>query len=140
MLATLRAVKARKVRLPIAVATLATLFTGSLLCVTVPPASAAVNGCAGLSISGYAACVSADMGSKNTSNHTQWVGNVTAYRGNSSTSSLTEIWGDGFYYSHSGNDTSRTWAVNKWVSSGTNICAAFTYGSGREIACISISV
>lgn len=130
-----------KLRLRLAVLALAVLaFISAETIITAPSAAAAVSGCTGWSISGYAACVSADMGSKNTSNHTQWVGNVTAYKTDGATSSLTEVWGDGFYQSHSGNDTSYTWAINKWVASGTYICAAFTYPSGRETACISISV
>jgi|GEM_PF-2817926 len=132
-------VMGRKTRLVILAATVAAVATiGTLVSAT--PAFASVSGCTGASVSGYAACVSADTGTKNTSNHTQWVGNVEAYRTNSGGSNLTEIWGDGFYNSHSGNETSHTWAVNKWVSSGTNICAAFTYGGDRDIACISISV
>jgi len=85
-------------------------------------------------------CVQANMGGKNYSNHTQWVGAVSA---NSPTgfNTFKEVWGDGFY--QNGWGVNRTWTINRWVRSGTYICASsndFQVGDSREVACIAIRV
>jgi hypothetical protein len=85
-------------------------------------------------------CVQGEMGGKNYSNHTQWVGNVAA---NSPTgfNTLKEVWGDGFF--SSGWGVNRSWWIGRWVRSGTYICAAandFEPGDSREVACIAIRV
>lgn len=87
-------------------------------------------------------CVYADMGSKNYSNKTEWVGTVRVrwVPGCPPVYGPAEVWGDGFYQStHVG--CSASWAINRWVRSGTNICGAYTESPGwRHIACISIRV
>jgi type IV secretory pathway VirB2 component (pilin) len=83
-------------------------------------------------------CVTAITGGKDYSNHTQWIGSVTASQPDGAAQFL-EIWGDGFYYS--GRDVSKTWSVNRWVRSDSGVCAAHTDRWGvREVACISIEV
>ncbi|MER7992348.1 hypothetical protein [Micromonospora chalcea] len=56
-----------------------------------------------------------------------------------------EAWGDGFYFSSNTDPNSRDpwreWGAQRWVKSGTNVCAASTDKSGRrDIACITIKV
>ncbi len=85
-------------------------------------------------------CVHADMGGKSYSNHTQWVGNVSA-DSPVGFNTFKEVWGDGFY--RSGWGVNRGWWIGRWVRSGTNICAASKGGGAadrREVACISIRV
>jgi hypothetical protein len=91
--------------------------------------------------------VIAKTGGKNFTTKRQWVGPVRAevrgicYDGGTRT---LETWGDGFYYSKYNTPSCRRtaeWTVNRWVRSGTNVCAASTskYGT-RRIACIAIRV
>ena len=115
-----------------------------------PAASAAVtksadslyNGCYAFAWwSPWFVCVRAMMGGKNYSNHTQWVGQVTTETPEAGVWFYhDEAWGDGFYrsgYSIEGI----TWDINRWVRSGTNICAKATDHYGESaIACIHISV
>jgi hypothetical protein len=90
-------------------------------------------------------CIYATTGGKNYSNHTQWVGWAQAnVFGNSNVTKL-ETWGDGFYFAMGENpgtyDPSATWGAQRWVHSGTNVCAAATYTNGqRYVACFQISV
>lgn len=113
--------------------------------VAAPAASAdsTVGGCTG---AGGGTCVQITAGSKNYSNRTQWVGWVTAktYGGGSGVTKL-ESWGDGFYFATGVNrataNPSATWGAQRWVRSGTNVCAAATFTNGyRDIACVAIRV
>jgi hypothetical protein len=101
----------------------------------------AVTGCTGV---GSGTCVDAATGGKNYSNHTQWVGTVTARDYGGSYTTKLESWGDGFYFAAGFNgawgNRQVTWTVNRWVRSGTNICGASTSQGYRDIACIAIRV
>jgi hypothetical protein len=106
-----------------------------------------VTGCVSYYGGASATCVKAKTGAKNKQTRRQWVGPVRAeVRGicfDGGTKTL-EIWGDGFYYSKYKTPSCRRtaeWSVNRWVRSGTNVCAASTsrYGK-RRIACIAIRV
>lgn len=101
----------------------------------------AVSGCTGV---GSGTCVDAATGGKNYSNHTQWVGSVTARTYGGGYITKLESWGDGFYFAAGFNgawsNRSVTWGANRWVRSGTNICAASTSQGYRDIACIAIRV
>lgn len=121
----------------------------SALLVAAPAASADSwqSGCIGYN---PVECVDATMGGKNSSNHTQWVGWVDSRcsgGGGGTCYGVTklETWGDGFYFSTAVNpktgNPSATWGAQRWVHSGTNVCAAQTDTSGyRAIECIHISV
>ncbi len=92
-------------------------------------------------------CVSATMGGKNYSNRTQWVGWVKAETyGSSAVTVKLEVWGDGFYFEtntdrNASNVTSPLWGAQRWVRSGTNVCAARTRTDGwRDIACFHVRV
>jgi len=101
----------------------------------------AVTGCTGF---GSGTCVDAATGGKNYSNRTQWVGSVTARTYGGGYISKLESWGDGFYFAAGFNgawaNRSATWGANRWVRSGTYICAASTSQGYRDIACIAIRV
>jgi hypothetical protein len=83
-------------------------------------------------------CVTAIMGGKDYSRHTQWVGDVTAAQPDGEVEYL-EVWGDGFY--RAGRNISLTWGINRQVRSGSGICAAQTDRWGvRLVTCISVKV
>ncbi|WP_433077741.1 hypothetical protein ACQP1P_35345 [Dactylosporangium sp. CA-052675] len=128
------------------IAALTTLVASAAVTLTLAaPAHADswVIGCNGSGINNYSrgACGGGTTGGKNYTNHTQWVGWVTAYRAGLEHNPIVKVesWGDGFYFS--ANAESGTWGAQRWVRSGTNVCGAVTYDDGaRFIACISISV
>ena len=120
-------------------------FAAVTLCATATAAQADswAGGCTGL---GNGTCVHATVGSKNFGNHTQWVGWVYGNVYNSAGITKLEVWGDGFYFATGVNPqttspVSPVWGAQRWVRSGTNVCAASTDLSGhRDIACIGIRV
>jgi hypothetical protein len=84
-------------------------------------------------------CVTGYFGGKDYRTHKQWVGWVESKQPGSPPREFMELWGDGFYYSGWGTQINRD--VNRWVRSGTNVCAAVTDPSGyRTIACMAIKV
>ena len=117
-----------------------TLIMFASVFATSGPAALAVSGCTGYPTT----CVWAGTGTKNVSNRTQYLGQVS---GSASTQDrgYIEVWGDGFYKVAS-NTTYAVWTINTWVRSGTYICARFTYahqwsiGGRGPTACIGISV
>jgi hypothetical protein len=128
----------------------AMLIAGASVALVLPSAAHAdswVTGCVSYYAGASSTCVSAKTGEKNKQTKRQWVGPVRAevkgicYDGGTRT---LEIWGDGFYFSKFDSPSCRRtaeWTVNRWVASGTNVCAASTSRSGtRRIACIAIRV
>jgi len=113
-----------------------------------PLASASVRGCTSNGLRLISTCVVAWTGGKNYSAKKQWLGKVRAEtRGVAPPGGVRklEVWGDGFYYAKSypyfTGSAGRTWTVNRWLRSGTYVCAARTDGHGdRKIACIAIRV
>lgn len=126
------------------------LVVAALACLI--PASNAVadswvTGCVGYYAQASQTCVVAKTGSKDSATKRQWVGPVRAeVRGLclDGGTKMLEVWGDGFYYAKSFTPRCRPtaeWTVNRWVRSGTNVCAASTSKSGtRRVACIAIRV
>jgi hypothetical protein len=104
------------------------------------PASASMGGCTG-PVHGWVQqdiCVTIETGTKDPVNHRQWISWVEGHENHPAPNELLEIWGDGFYYNSYGFALHKD--INKWVASGTNICAAETDHWGvREIACMHIS-
>ena len=127
--------KCLRLRTILLAATLAASASLGALAVAAEPASAAiVRGCT----SGF--CIDVDTGSKNYSNHTQWVGWVYAYPGGNGFSRI-EVWADGFYQAKPGN-AGQWFYVGRWVRSGTYVCGAVTIAvnGSRKIPCIAIRV
>lgn len=126
------------------------LLIGVLMALVLPSAAQAdswVTGCVSYYAGASSTCVIAKTGGKDTRTKRQWVGPVRAevrgicYDGGTK---VLETWGDGFYYSAFNTPSCRRtaeWTVNRWVASGTSVCAASTskYGT-RRIACIAIRV
>ena len=112
------------------------------------PADGTVNGCAqSWNPGGPGTCISVVTGSKNTSNHTQWVGQITvaAPYGESTPGELQAWAGNGptgvaWYQSTTG--LSVTWNINQWIKTGSGICGEYTYPGSCDTseACISITV
>lgn len=108
--------------------------------------SATVNGCAQSFSADHGVCISVTTGSKNSSNHTQWVSQITVAMPTSYPPSKLEAWaGNGptgiAWYQSTSHANSITWSINMWIKNQSGICGAYTYtdGSGRSIACITIS-
>jgi hypothetical protein len=86
--------------------------------------------------------INVNTGAKDTANHTQLVNYITILPGGSECGKI-EAWTQGWYKSTVACTQGITWYINRWVSSGQNVCGAFTDYSGnysRNIACISIRV
>lgn len=91
-------------------------------------------------------CVLAGLEGKNYAKHTQWLSTVEVSTPSIDPqgcdhSHIQQVWGDGFY--HWTYCTAQHWTVNRWVHSGTNVCAAsylVGYFSLREIACVHVRV
>jgi hypothetical protein len=111
-------------------------------------ASGAVTGCTSNGIRPIHTCVVAWTGGKDYATKKQWLGQVRAEaRGAPPPGGVRklEVWGDGFYYAKSypyyTGVVGYTWTVNRWLRSGTYVCAARTDGRGeRKVACIAIRV
>ncbi len=78
-------------------------------------------------------------GQKDMLTHSQLISWVAGDQGSPAPNHFMEIWGDGFYYSWYG--VYKEYNINRWVRSGTSICAAETdYEHRRVIACFGIQV
>lgn len=82
-------------------------------------------------------------GSKNYSNHTQWVSYITVMTGSyGACPGKLEAWTYHWYAAKAVcGSTATTWYISKWVPSGNAVCGASLnrYG-GRDVACIAIRV
>ena len=134
-------------RTPFRVLLVLSAFAALMVLPSAARADSWVTGCVSYYAGASHTCVIAKTGAKDTRTKRQWVGPVRAevrgicYDGGTKT---LEIWGDGFYFSKFNTPSCRRtaeWTVNRWVASGTNVCAASTSKSGtRRIACIAIRV
>ncbi|GHD52460.1 hypothetical protein GCM10010335_65000 [Streptomyces galbus] len=108
--------------------------------------AATVNGCAQGGTTMPGTCIWVDTGTKNSSNHTQWVSQITVQAPRGASSSLLEAWAgngpSGVAWYRSGNGTYVTWPINQWIKTNSGICGAYTWPgtSDRSIACITITV
>lgn len=131
---------------PVRIALSIAVIAGLLIPATAS-ADSWVTGCVGYYAEASQTCVVAKTGGKDYATKRQWVGPVRAeVRGLclDGGTKMLETWGDGFYFAKSFTTRCRPtaeWIVNRWVRSGTNVCAASTskYGT-RRIACIAIRV
>jgi hypothetical protein len=95
--------------------------------------------------SGGGTIIIVETGTKNTSNHTQWVSSIYVQTGTSADNSYGcgkfESWTQGFYASAERCENAY-WTINRWVANGNNVCGAFDDFGGwpRRIACIAIKV
>lgn len=90
--------------------------------------------------------IDVQTGAKNYSNHTQWVTGIAILSNTAANDNLGcglfEAWTQGFYASSYGCGAVYYY-IERWVSTGNNVCGAFTaYNTNwpRSIACISIRV
>lgn len=84
-------------------------------------------------------CVRIQPGQKDARTHMQFISWVEGDQAGPAPDHFMEVWGDGFYYSWFG--VLKDFNINRWVRSGTNICAAETdYEHRRVIACFGIRV
>lgn len=119
---------------------IATIMVVTFSVIGTAPASASMGGCTGprLDLNQQDICVVIQTGAKDSASHRQWLSWAQASEPHPAPDEFLELWGDGFYYS--GYGTSLTRSVNKWLRSGTNVCAAETDHEGvREIACMHIT-
>jgi hypothetical protein len=124
---------------PVVQAAVAFTMVISGLLMAPEPAQAAYNGSCRGAVFGLLSqeiCVTADMGSKDHRTKREYIRWVEA---KADAPATLEVWGDGFY--HKGRGSSRYWHINRWLRSGTNVCAAATDAHGvRSIACFAIRV
>jgi hypothetical protein len=137
--------KARTIKTVIA-GCIAALSIGLASGVATPAFAATVNGCAQGYSQYHGVCIWVVTGSKNTSNHTQWVSQITVQMSAGYGRSKIEAWAGngptGVAWDKSQNGvTSVKWSIDKWIKTKSGICGAYTYtdGSGRSIACITIT-
>lgn len=118
----------------------ATLMVVALGLVGAGSANASEGGCTG-PIAGWLQqdiCVVIETGTKDHTNHRQWLSWAQANEPHPAPDEFLELWGDDFYYSGYGTVLHKD--INKWVRSGTNVCAAETDHEGvRQIACLHIT-
>ena len=121
------------------------LVVATAVAMASPAYAATVNGCAQGWSQYHGTCIWVDTGGKNTSNHTQWVSQITVAAPYNVPPSTLEAWAGngptGVAWYHSTYGTYVTWSVNMWIKSNSGICGAYTYrdGSGRSIVCITIT-
>jgi hypothetical protein len=132
---------AKKAAIGLSVAGLA--LAGSLASTTA--ASASVNGCAQGWSQYHGVCIYVTTGGKNTSNHTQWVSQISVQMADAPGSKIEAWAGNGptgvAWYRSQNGVTSVTWPINQWIKTKSGICGAYTYPgtSDRSIACITIT-
>lgn len=139
-----------RMKVKTAVAACVSALSIGVIAGTAAPASAAtgatVSGCAQGWSSYTGTCIWVVTGSKNASNHTQWVSQITVQAPRGASAGKLEAWAGngptGVAWYRSGNGTYVTWSINMWIKNGSGICGAYTYPgtSSRSIACITISV
>ena len=87
----------------------------------------------------YDICVRIVAGQKDQLSHSEFISWVAGDQISPAPDHFMEVWGDGFYYSWYG--VYREYNINRWVRSGTNICARETDDENRsETACFHIQV
>ncbi len=84
-------------------------------------------------------CIRIRPQQKDFSTHREFISWVAGDQVSPAPDHFMEVWGDGFYYSWYG--VYKEFNINRWVHSGTNICAAETdHEERRVIACFGIKV
>jgi hypothetical protein len=125
---------------------LAGVFAAASLVVANPAfADGAVGNCAGWGDPSSNTCITVYTASKNFSNHTQYVSQITVNAPTSwAPTGLLEGWaGDGpsgIAWYASQYTTSHTWTINKWIKTGSGVCGAYGWPGTRSVACITITV
>ncbi|WP_034091608.1 hypothetical protein [Streptacidiphilus albus] len=111
----------------------------------VRPDDGVVGSCAGSGDPDHNTCITVYTETKNTTNHTQYVGQIVVTAPDSwAPGGLLEAWagngptGIAWYQSEYG--TYQVWTIDQWIKNGSGICGSYTAGSSRSVACISISV
>jgi len=90
-------------------------------------------------------CIVVYTASKDFTNHTQYVSQITVDAPSSwAPGGLLEAWagngptGVAWYASQYTNH--QTWTINKWIKTGSGICGAYGVNGSRSVACITIKV